>query len=117
MVELTVTNISKDTCVGTKIRLANSFWSRLRGLLGVKNLARGEGLLLSPCQMVHGLGMRLSIEAVYLDGNGRVIGIYKLKPGCLGPFLRRAAQVLELPLGTVSDSATEIGDLLQSTRT
>jgi len=117
MVELTVVNVSKSTCLGTKIRLAGTFGTRLRGLLGTAELNKGEGLLLRPCQMVHGFGMRFSIEAVYLDGEGRVLGVYLIKPGRPGPFLCRAVQVLELPLGTVSDSATEIGDLLRSTRT
>ncbi|MDI9419377.1 MAG: DUF192 domain-containing protein [Firmicutes bacterium] len=117
MVLFTVNNVSKNTCLGTKIRLADTFLLRLRGLLGTGKLDGGEGLLLRPCQMVHGFGMRFAIEAVYLDRDGRVIKIHKLKPGRGGPFVRRAVQVLELPLGTVSDSATEIGDLVQSTRT
>lgn len=117
MAELTVVNLSKGTCLGTRIRLADGFWARLRGLLGVESLPKGEGLLLRPCQMVHGIGMRFSIEAVYLDSSSRVIGIHLLEPGRLGPYKHQAAAVLELPPGTVSDSATEIGDLLQSTRT
>src|SRR5690606_39064790 len=81
MAELTVVNLSKGTCLGTRIRLADGFWARLRGLLGVESLPKGEGLLLRPCQMVHGIGMRFSIEAVYLDSSGRVIGIHLLEPG------------------------------------
>lgn len=107
-----VYNKSKGTSLGTEIKIAASFWTRLKGLLGKSYLKAGDGLLLTPCQSVHGLGMRFSCEAIYLDAHNRVLHIMILEPGKLGPFMSKARSVVELPLGTVSRSCTEAGDLL-----
>ncbi|NLM68822.1 MAG: DUF192 domain-containing protein [Firmicutes bacterium] len=117
MTILHVKNISKQTHLGTEIILADCFWLRLKGLLGTRELKQGQGLLLTPCKIVHGFGMRFPVEAVYLNRQQQVINIIELAPGRCGPFMTSAWGVLELPLGTVSHSCTEIGDFLQSTRT
>jgi len=50
-----------------EIELAETFLSRLRGLMGRKNLKKGRGLLLEPCNSIHMLFMRFSIDVIYLD--------------------------------------------------
>ena len=84
--------------------------------MGTRELKQGRGLLLTPCKIVR-LWNALSVEAVYLNQQQQVINIIELAPGRCGPFMTSAWGVLELPLGTVSHSCTEIGDFLQSTRT
>ncbi|RMH38557.1 MAG: DUF192 domain-containing protein, partial [Gammaproteobacteria bacterium] len=37
----------------TNGRVADSFWSRTKGLIGVKRLDAGDGLLIEPCNSVH----------------------------------------------------------------
>ncbi len=110
---LLVVNQTKQTSLGNKIERANTFFTRLKGLLGCKGLAEGEGLLLEPCQSVHGLGMSFSCEIIYLDKENRVIHLQTLSPGKLGPFQRKSTRILEVPIGTISYSATDIGDLLK----
>lgn len=107
-----VYNVTKNTSLGTQITVAARFWSRLVGLLNRTSLEAEQGLLLVPCQSVHGFGMRFSCEAVYLDANNQVLKTIVLRPGKIGPFMRQASKILELPLGTVSRSCTEAGDLL-----
>ena len=50
-----------------EIELAESFLSRLRGLMGRKKLEKGRGLLLAPCNSIHMLFMRFAIDVIYLD--------------------------------------------------
>ncbi len=73
-------------------------FTRLRGLLGTRNLPESSGLLIEPCNSVHMLGMRYPILAVYLDPGGVVLRSMVLRPWRLGPLVLRAHAVLELPV-------------------
>jgi hypothetical protein len=93
--------------------VAASFLSRGIGLLGRSRLAEGEGLLITKTASITMLFMRFAIDAVFVDRGGHVT---KVAPG-LRPWLplaasRRAAEVLELPVGTIARSATQVGDEL-----
>ena len=50
-----------------EIELAESFFSRLRGLMLRSHLDTGKGLLLAPCNSIHMLFMRFAIDVIYLD--------------------------------------------------
>ena len=41
-------NPGRGTVLGAKVRVADRWWLRLRGLLGRSGLAEGEGLLIEP---------------------------------------------------------------------
>ena len=45
---LQVQNESRQILLVDKGRVANNFFTRLRGLVGVKQLAAGDGLLIQP---------------------------------------------------------------------
>ena len=71
----------------------------MKGLLGRKRLEREEGILLRPASSIHTAFMRFPIDAVFLDGEGRVLRFAaEVKPwraaGCRG-----ARAVLELSSG------------------
>ena len=52
-----------------KIKIADNFFSRLRGLIGKNFLPQGEGLLIAPCQSIHMCFMKFPIDAIYIDKN------------------------------------------------
>jgi uncharacterized membrane protein (UPF0127 family) len=53
----------------------------MRGLLGRRSLPRGEGILLRPAGSIHTFFMRFPIDAVFVDRDGKVVGIeHDLKP-------------------------------------
>lgn len=88
--------------------------SRLRGLIGHPPLGPGEGTLLSPCQGVHTFFMRFPIDVVYVDGQGKVVGLAPaLRPNRVGPVVPQARFVLELPAGTIQETGTTLGDRLE----
>lgn len=92
--------------------IADRFFPRLCGLLGKKALAEGEALLIYPCNMVHSLGMRFTIDVVFLDAKFTVVYLLTgLKPNRIGPLVREARYALELPAGTVP-SDLQTGDVL-----
>ena len=115
MKRVAVRNVSRaDIDVGSRVVLANTMWTRLKGLLGAPTLQPGEGMLLDPCQAVHMYGMKQSLDVAFLGGEGQVIALYHdLRPGQRSRYHREARQALELPVGTLSETGTCVGDLLR----
>lgn len=113
MAYVRVRNRTRGTVVAGRCAVAADFWSRLRGLIGRRALATGEGLLLVPARGVHMWFMRFPIDVIYIDREGRVVDVdERLKPWRIGRPRWRAHAVLEVPAGTVAVSDTRVGDEL-----
>ena len=109
-----VFNQTRDVPLITQGRLANTFWLRLRGLLGAAPLQQGEGLILAGEKSIHTLFMGFAIDIVYVDKDYRVIRIDpNMVPYRLGSFVAKSAYVLEMPVGTIAQTDTKIGDQLK----
>lgn len=107
-----VVNASRRTVLGTRVRVADRWWQRLRGLLGVRSLGEGEGLLLTPCASVHTVGMGFPIDVAFLGPDGRVLAVHpSLPPGRFTRIRRGASHALELPAGALGDTA--VGDRIE----
>jgi uncharacterized protein len=92
--------------------LADTALTRMRGLLGRRELPSGEGLLLRPASSIHMAFMRFAIDAVFLDGEGRVLKVARdLRPWRMAAA-RRAKAVIELPSGEASRRGIETGQRL-----
>lgn len=102
-----------DTLLADRIKPADSFWKRFRGLMGCKELGEGEGLLLFRCPSIHCFFMKIPIDAVYLSADMRVMGIETLKPWSVGRVFRGTRHVLELPAGRAAAKRLAVGDVLQ----
>lgn len=115
MKRVAVRNISRaDIDLGSRVVLANTVWTRLKGLLGAPPLQPGEGMLLEPCQAVHMYGMKQALDVAFLGGEGQVIALYHgLRPGQRSKYHGKATQALELPVGTLSETGTSVGDRLR----
>ena len=86
-------------------------WARMRGLIGRTSFELGEGLLLVGTQGIHTIGMRFAIDVLFLDQDGNVIHlIHAMEPLRFSPFIRKAAMVLELPVGVLHETGTQVGD-------
>ncbi len=102
-----------DRVVCERCAIADSFFTRLRGLLGRDELPRGEGLLLIPAPSVHTAFMRFPIDVVLLDRELRVLAVRE----AVGPWrtagVRGARMTLELPAGEAARQGIEPGALLR----
>ena len=49
--------------LGCRAKVAHTFCERARGLIGVKGLAPGEGMLIERCNAIHTFFMSFSIDA------------------------------------------------------
>ncbi|MBX2996946.1 MAG: DUF192 domain-containing protein [Caldilineaceae bacterium] len=111
---LLVHNIQRRIDLVTMGSVADTFWSRGKGLIGRKELDVGDGLLISPCSSIHCCFMSIPIDVIYLDRDNRVVGLDKeLRPWRIGGIYRGAKRVLELPAGTIEKSGTAVGDWLE----
>lgn len=99
--------------VAERLRVADTHWTRLRGLLGTAALAPGDGLWIRPCRQVHMFGMRYPIDVVFLDDGRRVVELVSdLRPWRVSPLVRSATSVLELPAGAIRRIGLTSGGLL-----
>lgn len=96
-----------------KVILADSVWLRLKGLLGRKSLAQGEGLILVPCRQVHGLFMHIPLDLVFLDRAGCVLKVSRLQPWQISPNVLAAHSILEVAAGSAAKISP--GDILDLT--
>jgi uncharacterized membrane protein (UPF0127 family) len=109
-------NQTRQAYLATALAIADTHWTRLRGLLGVRSrdFRNGSGLWIVPCHGGHTLGMGFPIDVVYLDDAKTVIHIQgDLPPWRFAPVRRRAASVLELPCRTAAETRTEVGDKIE----
>jgi uncharacterized membrane protein (UPF0127 family) len=97
----------------SRVKLANSFGTRLIGLLDRVSLEGGEGLLLTPCNSVHTMFMRFSLDLVFMDQGKKILRIYEdAKPFRVYPPVKAAVQVLELSAGECRRLGLEEGMVL-----
>ncbi len=90
----------EERVLASRVRVANSFYTRFKGLMGKKSLGDGEGLLLVNCPAVHCFFMRIPIDVVYLSKDMTVLGFQTLSPWSVGRHEKGAAHVLEIAAGT-----------------
>ncbi len=110
---LTVTIPKKAVTVGSRIGLADTFVTRLFGLLGKSSIDDGSGLLIRPSSGVHTMWMRFAIDVIALDKDMRVLRTWeRLRPWRLTPVSLRTHCVLELAPGQIHHLNIEPGDQL-----
>jgi len=109
-----VTNLDRDTVLGDQVRVASTLTDRTIGLLRTPSLAAGDGLWIERSPSIHMFFMPYAIDAVFVAADGRVTKLVEnLKPWRVVWWARGARDCLELPVGAVAASRTEVGDRLQ----
>lgn len=99
--------------VATSVRRADTFRSRLVGLLGRASLGEGEGLWIEPCDSIHTFFMRFSIDVAFVDRRGTVLRRLDAVPPWRATRLHpRAAACVELAAGTLAKAGVEPGHRL-----
>ena len=106
-------NQTRQTTLADDLRIADTHWTRLRGLVGMSPLefAPGRGLWIVPCRGVHTLGMNVPIDVIYLSEENTVIHLESsLSPWRFAPVRWNARTVLEVPCDTIRSTRTALGD-------
>ena len=113
-------NLERDTLLAERLETAASFGGKLMGLMGRPSLPAGDGLWLPGGNGIHMMFMRFPIDAVFVskagaDGSRVVKSVHRRVRAWTGLVLwvRGAAGVLELPVGTIDASGTAVGDRVE----
>jgi uncharacterized membrane protein (UPF0127 family) len=108
-----VVNLTTGKTLACQARVADGFFSRLKGLLGTECLPFGEGLVIRPCNSIHTFGMNYPIDVVFAaDGDLVKRTLSGVEPGQM-KLCRGSRYVVELPYGTLVRTGTKPGDHLQ----
>jgi uncharacterized membrane protein (UPF0127 family) len=96
--------------VAAHVEVASSMWRRFVGLMGRRELPEGHGLALTPCNSIHMFFMRIPLDVVFLDRNGRVVRAYHgIRPWRVSRIVRGAHTAVELPAGTLRQAGIDTG--------
>ena len=109
-------NQTRQLYLATNLAVAQTHWSRLRGLLGAteSDFRNGCGLWIRPCRGVHTLAMTFPLDVIYLDRDGTVVHLESnLQPWRFSPIRLQAASVLELPVNVIAETETALGDRIE----
>ena len=108
---MSIINFTRQTSLATHTEIADTPLKRLRGLLGRKALPVNHALVIRPCQSIHMFFMRFAIDVIFLDKNQHVIGLCAhIKPFQLSPIFWKSSCAIELSVGTIDKTHTQIGD-------
>jgi len=111
-----VDNLTRGTTLATRCRVASSMIDRTIGLLGSRGLAAGEGLYLERSPSIHMFFMRFPIDVVFVGADGRVARMDAgLRPWHVVAWARGARDCVELPVGALGVSGTQVGDQVSLT--
>ena len=105
-------NARTELPIAAAIEVAGTRATRRKGLLGRDQLAPGCGLVLTPCNAIHTVGMRFAIDVVFLDSQGRVRKIVQNLPPWRMAVSPLSRATVELPAGAVTGDAVRVGDRL-----
>ena len=98
--------------VCARCAVADTAWTRLRGLLGRDGLEPDEGLLIRPTWSIHMFFMRFPIDAVFLAGDGEVLRVVEALAPWKAAVKRGAKAVVELPAGAAARAGIAPGTRL-----
>jgi hypothetical protein len=107
-------NQTKNITLAEDVLIANTIFTRIKGLLGKKYFSPNQALILDPCNCVHTLGMRFSIDILFIDKEWKIIqAICQLQPNRISRMYWSSNKVIELPAGKLGLTHTEAGDQLK----
>lgn len=97
-----------------RVRIADSFLKRLRGLTGITGLVEGECMVITPCSSIHTFFMKFDIDVAFVDKDMCVLKIIKeLRPGKAVMPVKGAHSVIEADSRFSSMKGLNVGDVLK----
>lgn len=85
--------------------------TRSRGLLGRTGL--DGAFVLRPCRWVHTIGMKFPIDVAFLDADGMVVRISRMRRHRMGLPVARARIVIEAEAGAFGRWGLHVGDVIE----
>ena len=96
-----------------ELLVAKKMLSRMVGLLGRRGLQEGSAMLLSPCGSIHTVGMKFTLDLIFLDKHQRVVRVVcGVLPNRFVLGGRGAKSVVEIESGWFDMLQLSVGDEL-----
>lgn len=96
--------------IAKQVKLADSFFDRLIGLMFQESMNGFDGLLITKCKSIHTCFMRYSLDILFLDEENKIVKIFRhIKPWRFTLLYFSASKVLELNGGQLMDDIL-VGD-------
>ena len=106
----------RGVTISSQTALAERFFSRLKGLLGMKQFSPGSALIIKSCSTIHTVGMKFPIDVLFVDKQGRISKMYYgVKPGRIVSGGLSSVMAVELPQGTIDNTSISTGDRISLT--
>lgn len=95
------------------LETANSFFKRLKGLLGRKDLSNDSALIIRRCNSIHTFFMQFPLDVIFLDKKFRIKKLFlNVEPHQIIFPVFGASSVIEMKAGALQKSNAQIGDQL-----
>lgn len=95
------------------LEVADTMWSRNRGLLGRPSLPADQALLILNCNNIHTFFMRFAIDLIFLNSKMEVTRtVACVKPGRIVLSMLRSRHVIELSEGFLEKNPVKVGEKL-----
>ena len=107
-------NSTTGKIVATRIDRLSTFLHRAVGLLARTSLRPDEGVWITSCRAIHTIGMRVPIDVIFVDREGRVIrAVHDVQPNRIALSAPGARGVVELGSGALREIDVMPGDRLE----
>lgn len=104
-------NETKKTFIASQLDVAESYFDRMKGLLTKDSLPKNHGLWINPCKSIQTFFMRFPIDVIFLSSSQEIVKIMRnVKPFRISPIVFAAKSVIELPVDTIDESKSDVGD-------
>jgi hypothetical protein len=100
-----------NTRVLASAEVADTKATRSKGLLGRDGI--DGAIVLRPCRQIHTIGMRFPLDVAFLDADGEVIRIVRMRRHRLGLPVFRARTVIEAEAGAFGRWGLHVGDVIE----
>ncbi|MEI6438044.1 MAG: DUF192 domain-containing protein [Candidatus Omnitrophota bacterium] len=105
-----IANLSTQEVVAHQAVLADTTFTRMKGLLGRTGLKDGEALVITQCNSIHMFFMKFPIDVIFVDASWQVVGLVRaIKPFGLSPVFWKAVIAVEMNAGTIDRLGLSVG--------
>jgi len=96
-----------------EVQVAETFWTRLRGLIGTTELSEQQGMWFDNANSIHTFWMSINIDCIFLDRSLQVVAIVPDFPKRrLTRIYWKANSVLEIKGGRARSLNLQVGEKL-----
>jgi uncharacterized protein len=109
-----IVNKTSQKIIVEKAEIADTFLSRLIGLLNREALLRNDALIITRCNSIHMFFMRFPIDVVFIDRDYKVVGLVQnIKPFRISRIFPKSHSVIELASGSILENNIHLGDQIE----